>query len=105
MPTFSPFLLYIKKRYKTYILQKSHKKIIQKQWENSTHTQLSNKGKISESTTGDKAMRASTRQIGEGFIWITMPPSGPLEEGKDVFVRSESPRRMPELDASCYSRA
>lgn len=68
MPSFfSPFpVIYkikiIKKRYKTYILQNRHKKIIiQKQWENSTHTQLSNKGKISESTTGDKAMRASRR--------------------------------------------
>lgn len=50
-------------------------------------------------------MRASTRQLGGCFSWITMPPSCPLEEGKDVSVRSESLGRMPELGASCYSRA
>lgn len=50
-------------------------------------------------------MRASTRQFEGCDSWITMPPSCPLEEGKEVFERSESPGRMPELGASCYSRA
>lgn len=50
-------------------------------------------------------MRASTRQF-EGYgSWITMPPSCPPEEEKEAFERSESPGRMPELGASCYSRA
>lgn len=63
MPSFFSFFLFYKKSTKLTVYKKSRKKY-KSEGKKIQLIQASNKGKISESTTGDKAMRASKRQSG-----------------------------------------